>query len=474
MYNDATPIHLRVNTVKNGDHMYPGQIRRIVKGMMPGVIDDLKDLVRIPSVSFTGYPPESVYRMAGRTKALLESYGFRNVQLIDIPDDEYPAVYGEIPPPQGAPTILMYAHYDVQPAPPAQGWKTDPWMPVEKAGRLFGRGTADDKSGILLNAASVKVFDGNPPVGVKVLVEGKEETAGHLRSYVKTHPGLFLCDAFVVADSGNLGAGEPVLCTTLRGEAACDVTVRTLELPVHSGSFGGPAPDAFVALTRMLATLHDEHGNPAVPGLQSGQWKGTEYPEPAFRRTSGMLDGVDLIGSGSISSRLWSKPSITVIGIDAPAIAGSSNVLIPVAWARISMRVSPGADASKEARLLVDHLHSVSPWHVQVEVENIGAADGFICPTGGLVYAAAKRAMKIAFGKPAGEAGAGGSIPLLHALKEAVPDAEFVIWGCADLASSRIHGPDESVDIGELERMIVAQALLLNELGARGTKRDLS
>lgn len=453
--------------------MRTDQIHRIVKGMMPGVIEDLKDLVRIPSVSFPGYPPEPVHRMAGRTKTLLESYGFPDVQLIDIPEDEYPAVYGEIPPPPGAPTILLYAHYDVTPALPGQGWKTDPWTPVEKSGRLYGRGTADNKSGILLNASCVKVFDGKPPVGVKVLVEGTEETAGHLRSFVRTHPGLFDCDAFIVADHGNLEAGRPQLCMTLRGETACDVTVRTLELPVHSGSFGGPAPDALVALMRMLATLHEEHGDPAVSGLQSGQWKGTEFPEQAFRRTSGMLAGVDLIGSGSIGSRLWSKPAINIIGIDAPTVAGSSNVLIPTARARISMRVSPGADASIEVGLLINHLHSVSPWHVQVEIENIGAANGFICPTGGPIYEAARKAMEMAFGIPAGEAGAGGSIPLLHALKETVPDAEFIIWGCADTASSRVHGPDESVAIDELERMIVAQALLLIELGAKGADLEV-
>ena len=447
--------------------MDPDQIRKKVRAMMPGVIADLKDLVRIPSVSLPGYEPEPVHQMAEKTRELLERYGFQHVRLIKIPDDEYPSVYGGIVAPPGAPTIMMYAHYDVQPAPPAQGWKTDPWIPVEKKGRVYGRGAADDKSGIMLNAASVKVFEGNPPVGVKVLVEGKEETAGHLRSFVGENPGLFRCDAFVIADSGNLEEGVPVLRTTLRGEAACDITVRTLRSPVHSGSFGGPAPDALVALIRMLSSLHDERGNTAVAGLQSDQWGGTEFPEPAFRCTSGVLDGVDLIGSGTISSRLWSAPSLTVIGIDAPTVAGSSNVLIPVARARISMRIAPGADAAKEAGLLVDHLRSVAPWHVLVEVTNVGAAAGFICPTGGPVYAAAKKVMKTAFGKPAGEAGSGGSIPLLHALKEAVPDAEYVIWGCEDLAFSHIHGPDESVDTGELERMIIAQSLLLQELGGK-------
>ncbi len=444
------------------------QIRKKVRAMMPGVISDLKDLVRIPSVSFPGYPPEPVQQAAEKTKALLGEYGFHGVRFVDIPEDEYPSVYGEIPAPPGAPTVMMYAHYDVQPAPQEQGWKTDPWTPVEKGSRLYGRGVADDKSGIMLNAASVRVFDSTPPVGVKMFIEGKEEAAGHLQSFVKTNPGLFRCDAFIIADTGNLVAGVPGLCTSLRGEVACDITVRTLESPVHSGSFGGPAPDALVALTRMLATLHDEHGNPAVPGLYSDQWGGAEFPESDFRHASGMKSGVDLIGSGSISSRLWSKPSITVIGIDAPSVAGSSNVLIPVAKARISMRIAPGAVGTTETGLLVAHLRSVTPWHARVEVTNIGAAGGFICPTGGPIYDAAKRAMGTAFGAPAGEAGAGGSIPLLHALREAVQEAEFVIWGCEDLTCSRIHGPDESVDIGELERMIVAQALLLNELGVEG------
>lgn len=442
------------------------EIQRKVKKMMPGVLEDLKNLMTHPSVAFPGYPSQPVYDMANATLALLKRYGLQDVRILEIPGG-YPSVYGEIPAPPGAPTVMMYAHYDVQPAQKEDGWETDPWTPLMKDGRLYGRGAADDKSGVIITAASLKVFNGNPPVGVKVLIEGSEEAPDHLEEYVAAHPEFFSCDVFIITDNGNLKIGDPALTTTLRGEVSCVIEIRTLDHAVHSGSFGGGAPDALISLIRILATLHDSHGDVAIAGLHSYPPASIQYSEKLYRQDAGLLAGVDLIGTGPLSTRLWSKPSVTVIGIDAPSVREASNVLIPSAAAKISMRISPDSDADHELQLLMDHLHAVAPWNAHVKVSGVTKNSGFICPKGGPGYAAARMALETAFVKPVGEIGAGGSIPLLHVLRAAVPAAEFILWGAQDAASSRIHGTDESVDLNELERFIVAQSLLLQLLGER-------
>ncbi len=434
---------------------------------MPGVVAGLSGLVSIPSIAFPGFPGDTVRCAADATAALLIQSGVSDVRILEIPDG-YPAVYCEIPGPEGAPTVLLYAHYDVQPAPPDQGWTKDPWTPVVQGGRLYGRGAADDKCGIAVHAASIAAFSGKPPVSVKIVIEGEEEAMSHLEEYVAVNPELFQCDLFVIADMGNPQVGKPALSTTLRGEASCTVAVKTLARAVHSGTFGGPAPDALIALVRMLATLHDENGDIAVKGLVSSEWDGAEYPEEAFRKISGVLEGVDLIGTGTVASRAWSKPSVTVIGLDAPRVATASNVLIPEATARLSLRVAPGADPDRELSLLMDHLRKVAPWHVRVEIKKIKSASGFVCPTAGPGFRSALRALEGAWGIPAVEVGGGGSIPLVNTLSRAVPGAEFVLWGCGDDEVSHIHGPDESVDLGELERLVVAQCLLFEELAKPG------
>ena len=441
-------------------------MERNVRTFLPDVIGDLKTLISIPSVAFPGYPPEPVLQMARATADLLRRYGLSNARLLEIPGG-YPAVTGDVPAPAGAPTVLLYAHYDVQPARREDGWDTDPWTPIERDGRLYGRGTADNKSGIASIAGTIRAFAGRFPVGIKVIIEGEEETASHLEAFADAHPDIFHCDLFVITDMGKMVAGEPVLNTTLRGEVSCVVTVKTLDHAVHSGEFGGPAPDALVALIQMLATLHDEHGSVAVTGLYSDPWSGAEYPEDLYRRLSGLIEGVDTIGTGSISSRVWSSPSVTVIGIDAPAVRDAANILIPQARARISMRIAPGADPQHELRLLTGHLRAHTPWHVKVEIDGFHASPGFISPTGGDGYTAAGKVMEAVYRRPVRENGAGGSIPLLNELKRIVPEAEFVLWGCEDNERSQIHGTNESVDLGELERMIVTQALLLQELGNR-------
>lgn len=436
--------------------------------LMPEVLRDLERLVAIPSVAFPGYPAEPVHAMAAETLELFRSVGFENAELMDVPTG-YPPIYGEIAGPPGAPTVLLYAHYDVQPAPPEQGWSSDPWTPTRKDdGRIYGRGAADDKGGIAAHLGTLRVYDGKPPCTVKLLLEGMEETESNLEAFVEAHPDLVQCDVFLVCDMGNLEAGDPVLTTALRGDVACIVTVKTLEHPLHSGVHGGPAPDAMMALARLLATLHDENGAVAIDGVSSGEWTGADLTEGAFRAGADLLDGVQLTGTGSIGTRLWSQPSISAIGLDMTTIAGSSNVLIPEARAKISMRIVPGADPVKELDALVAHLQSHAPWGAQVEVVRTKEAPPFLCRTDGPAYAAARAALKKAYGKEPGDAGSGGSIPLLRTLEQLVPGAEFILLGPEDVAKARIHASDESVDPSEIEKLIVTQAVFLEEFASAG------
>jgi acetylornithine deacetylase/succinyl-diaminopimelate desuccinylase-like protein len=442
----------------------PDELRSRAAALMPELLTDLERLVGIPSVAFPGYPPEPVHRMADEALRLFREAGFASAEQQEVPSG-YPPVYGEISGPEGAPTVMLYAHYDVQPAPPEQGWTSDPWTATRKDdGRIYGRGAADDKGGLAIHLGTLRLFDGRPPCAVKLVLEGMEETDSNLEAFVEAHPELFACDLFVVCDMGNLRVGEPTLTTTLRGEVVCVVTLRTLQHPLHSGEFGGPAPDAMMALARLLSTLHDEEGNVAVDGVSSFAWDGTDIAAEDFRAGADLLAGVGLTGAGPVGARLWSRPSVSAIGIDMTSIAGSSNVLVPEARAKLSMRIVPGSDPQRELDALVRHLESHAPWGAQVEVERVDAVPGFRCPTDGPAYAAARRALEEAYGRPAGEAGSGGSIPLLQTLQQAAPNAEFVLWGPEDRAAARIHASDESVDPSEIERMILAQAFLLQRL----------
>ncbi len=447
--------------------MDASQIKETARAMMPEIMDELGALVSHASCAFPGFPPEPVHAAREQVIHMLNNVGFEAEEL-DLEGGGYPAVWGEIPAPEGAPTVLLYAHYDVQPAPMDQGWQTDPWTPVTKDdGRLYGRGAADNKSGIAIHAGTLRIFGGKPPVGVKVIIEGEEETLSHLAAYVEKYPERFKADCMIVADMGNIECGQPVLRTMLRGHVQCIVEVRTIDHPLHSGVFGGPVPDAFVSLIRLLNSLWDERGNTIVPDLHGFDWPGAEYPEPLLRDMAGVLPGVEIVGDASIASMMWSKPNATVIGIDeVPRIAEAGNVLLPVARAKVAMRIAPGADAHAELDKLMAYLHDNTPWGVQVEVTRVKDSDAFTAPTGGPAMTAAAEALEEAYGTAPSEVGSGGSIPLLETLMKAFPEAEFILLGAED-AKANIHGANESVHPDEIERMIVAQALLIQKLAER-------
>lgn len=431
---------------------------------MPTLIDDLAALVRIPSIAFPGFDPANVLRGADEVVRILSDAGFPTVRKIEM-DGGMPAVYAEAPGPPGSPTVLLYAHYDVQPAGDESLWQTPPFDPVVRDGQMFGRGAADDKSGVVLHAGVMRAFAGKPPCTVRVIVEGEEEYGGKFEDYPRENPDLFAADAIIVADTGNVVIGEPTFTTALRGMADAVVEVRTLEDSVHSGMFGGPAPDALLALIGLLSTLRDENGDCAIAGIPSSAWTGAEEDEPTFRQMAGVLEGQPLLGTGTVSSRLISMPTVNVVGIDAPSVDEAINAVIPRARAKVSLRIPPEADPEASMEALVQHLRSKAPWGIEVEVTPGSSGAGYTANTSGPAYAAARAAMKSAYGKDAVEMGAGGSIPLIEVLADVVPDAELLLMGAQD-GMARIHAPNERLDLGELENAIVAEALLLVNLAA--------
>ena len=433
-----------------------------VAELLPALRDDLEALTRIPSVSLDAFDQAHVEASAEAVAGLLRAEGL-DVEIVR--EGGRPAVIGRIEGPEGAPRVMLYAHHDVQPPGAESDWDSSPFEPTERDGRVYARGIADDKAGVMAHLAALRVHAGALPVGVTVFVEGEEEIgSASLATILEKHGEKLRADAIVLADSTNWAVGEPALTTTLRGLVRVVLTVRTLDHGIHSGMFGGAVPDAITALIRMIAQLHDTEGNVAVAGLSSGEAADLDYPEARLREESGLLDGVEMIGSGSILSRLWTKPSLTTIGLDAPSVATSSNTLVPQAAAKISMRIAPDQDPKEAYRLLADHLRSSAPWGVKVDIQLDDEGPGFSADANGPVYDLARAAFTDAWGAPPVDIGVGGSIPFVAAFAERFPDAAILVTGVED-PDTRAHGANESLHLGEFERVCLAEAVLLERLG---------
>jgi acetylornithine deacetylase/succinyl-diaminopimelate desuccinylase-like protein len=438
---------------------------RTIGSLRPSVLADLKSLIRIPSVAFEGFPAGPLVEAADATAGLLRDAGVADARTLELPDGHPPAVFGSIPAPAGAPTVLLYAHYDVQPEGDPEAWEHPPFEPVEKEGRLYGRGAADDKGGIAAHLWALRAWDGHPPVGVKVVIEGEEETGDSaLDQIIPSHPDVYRADAILVCDMGNREVGRPALTVSLRGVTSVVIEVRSLAGQVHSGYFGGPAPDALMALVRMLASLQDLKGNVAIEGLDVRDWDGDGPDEQAYRRLAGVLPGAQLVGDGTVGSRLWSKPSVNVIGLDAPPVYGARNVLIDIARATVSLRVPPWQDVPRAQALLVEHLKAAAPWGVEVAIETRETGPGIRVASDGPAYTAMRTALSEAFdGEPVGLQGSGASIPLVRTLADTFPEAEILMYGLEEPASN-VHSPNESVHLGELERIALAEARFMRLL----------
>jgi acetylornithine deacetylase/succinyl-diaminopimelate desuccinylase-like protein len=434
-----------------------------VRQLLPSARADLERLVRIPSVSADPAAAPHLAASAREVAALLRAAGLPEVEVVTAGNGR-PAVLGHRPGPPGAPTVLLYAHHDVQPPGDAAAWDSGPFEPAERDGRLYGRGTADDKAGIAVHLAALRAHGDRLPVGVTVLVEGEEEIGSPTAAeFLAAHSGRVRADVLVLADSVNWAVDVPALTTSLRGGANVTVTVRTLHHGVHSGAYGGPVPDALTALCRLLATLHDGNGDVAVAGLARGSAGPLGLTEEQFRADSGLLDGVRLIGTGSLTQRLWASPAIAVIGVDAPAAGAASNTLVPAARAKVSLRVAPGDDATRARAALVTHLQRHAPWGAQVTAEPGGAVAPYAARAGGRAYRAAHAALAAAWGRAAVDIGVGGSIAFVTAYAAAFGDAEILITGVED-PGTRAHGANESLDLTVFERACVAEALLLGNL----------
>ena len=436
-------------------------LRDRVQAQIPGVLSDLKSLVAIQSVSADPARASEVERSAQRVLDLLEDLGCPDARVVRA-NGGAPAVIGRFPAPEGMPTVCLYAHHDVQPEGDPAGWRTPPFVATEVEDRLFGRGTSDDKGGFAVHLAALRAFEGKPPVGVTVLVEGDEEIGSlSLVQLLEEHRAELAADVFVITDSCNWAVGQPAFTTALRGLAGCTVEVRTLDHALHSGVYGGVVPDALTALCRMLATLHDDEGNVAVAGLGTTTAPALDYPPERLRAESGILDGVDWIGSGSFVERMWYKPAVSVIAVDATPVAKASNTLIPLARARISARLAPGDDAAKALDSLVAHLNDHAPWGAQVAIVETETSESSMIDFSGPYAEAARAAFAEAWGVEPVFVGQGGSIPLVADFGKVFPQATILITAVGD-PDSRAHGPNESLHLGDFVAACLAETLMLD------------
>lgn len=440
-------------------------VRTRVEHAFGDIRTDLEELVRIPSVSADESAGAQVRKSAEATRSWLRRSGLKDVELLEI-DGAHPAVFGATETPDGAPTVLLYAHHDVQPTGLPERWTSPPFEPAERAGRLFGRGTADDKAGIAVHAAALRVWNGRPPVRVAVFIEGEEEIgSAHLPEFLQKYGDLLRADTIVLADCSNWTVGVPTLTTSVRGILECLVDVRTLGHGVHSGRYGGAIPDALTALCRLVATLHDNSGAVAVAGLSTDSSREVAMSEADLRRLTGLRPGVRLLGEGPITDRLWARPAITVLGIDAPPTATAAQQLVPVATARISIRLAPGDDTERAFRLVEGHLLSRAPWGAEVSVRRSHEGNPHRIDASGPAFEAFRRACRDTWGREPLEPGSGGSLPVAAALAAAYPDAELLLTGVEDLESNT-HSENESVHMGELKKCCVNEAMLLAHLAA--------
>jgi acetylornithine deacetylase/succinyl-diaminopimelate desuccinylase-like protein len=446
------------------------ELRDTVNGLMDRAKGDLAELVSFQSVADPKqYPPEECEKAAQWVVDAFTEVGLQDVTASPTPDGSK-CVHGYAPGPEGSPTVLLYCHYDVQPPLGEDAWKTPIWELTERDGRWYGRGAADCKGNIVMHLTALRALQqsGGLPCGVKLICEGSEEQGtGGLEEFVPPNADLLRADAILVVDTGNFAVGVPTLTTTLRGMTSVDVKVSGLASAMHSGMFGGPAPDALLGLIQMLASLHDEHGNTTVDGLDATQkWSGVDYPAEQFRKDANVLDGVELMGDGTPADLLWARPSATVIGIDVPPVVGSSAAVQASAAARVSLRLPPGETGQAAQDALVAHLQARVPWGLHCEIERVAMGDPFVGSLEGPAFESLKTAMEEAFGHELATEGQGGSIPLCNVFAETFPDAEIFLMGVEE-PKCLIHAPNESVDPSEIEHLALAEALFLRNYAAR-------
>ena len=445
---------------------------------LDGARGELEALVRIPSISASREHDGDVVRSAEATAEMLRAHGLQSVHLAETAGS-HPYVIGELISDPALPTVLLYAHHDVQPPGFLDRWRSDPFEPVEREGRLYGRGSADDKAGAVAHALAVSswlaVADA-PPCNVRVLIEGEEEIGSpHLEQFLTERLSELDADVLVLADAGNWSVGVPGITTSLRGLAAAEVTVRALDGPVHSGMAGGLVPDPVLGLARLLASMIDENGAVAIDGFANDVLVPTPADQARFDalpddplpllRAYGAREGVEAVGDASVSpyERIWMRPALTVIGFDSHPIAGSSNQIVAAASARLSIRLAAGQDAARALEQLHAHLVRRIPWGLELEFVPRGGSPAWHTDPDGPAFVAARCALRDGFGVEPVMMGIGGSIPFVGPFVAAFGGIPALLLGPAD-PRSRIHGEDESLHLDDWRKLVESEVRLLSEL----------
>ena len=447
--------------------MAADELRAAVKGLMGRAKEDLAELVSFKSVADPKqFPREECHKAADWVVDAFTEVGLQDVTSSPTPDGSN-CVHGHAPAPDDAPTVLLYCHYDVQPPLGEDAWATPVFELTERDGRWYGRGAADCKGNIVMHLTALRALkqvSGGFPCGVKLICEGSEEQGtGGLEAFVPENVELLRADTILVVDTGNFAVGVPTLTTTLRGMTSVDVKLEALGSPMHSGMFGGPAPDPVVGMIQLLASLHDARGNTTIDGLDNSQrWTGVDYTAEQFRADANVLDGAELMGDGSVADMLWARPSATVLGIDVPHVIGSSAAIQASAAARVSLRFPNGIGGSEAQDALVEHLERRVPWGLRCTLARVAVGDPFQGSLSGPGYDSMKAAMQEAYGRELTTEGQGGSIPLCNVFAETYRDAEIMLMGVEE-PKCLIHAPNESVDPSEIENIALSEALFLQK-----------
>ena len=457
----------------SGMQEYLADAQRHVHEQLSSALTTLSELVAIPSVSWDSFDPAEGIRCAHAVKEYAASLGFfESVEILTaaMPGDlgqGRPAVVARRAPRNGSPTVLLYAHSDVQPPGDRQEWKTDPFVATRIGDRIFGRGAADDKAGIVSHVESIRALLKLQPdtdLGIVLFVEGEEEAGSpSFDSFLEAYKHQLSADVIIVADSTNFTAEIPALTVSLRGNVTINVTVRTLDHALHSGMFGGAVPDAFLAFNRLVAACYAEDGSCSIPGIQGVDVVTPEYTEAQARAESGVLDHVQLIGSGSILNRLWNTPTLTVTGMDIPPVAEASNTLLPSVRARLSLRIPPSVDATAAAEVIIRFLKDHVPFGAELICDDVNVGQGYQV-TNDAASVKVREAMALAWNSDVVDIGVGGSIPFIASFASEFPASSVLVTGVED-PDSRAHSPNESLHIGAFEKAIVSQTLFLASLG---------
>lgn len=468
---------------------FPGEVfdrlSASVEASFPATIADLTRLVKIPSVSWAAFDPAHVETSAETIAQLVRELGvFDVVDIRRAPNGAVgeseengvvalgkPAIIARRESRNGRPTVLLYAHHDVQPPGRDEDWDSMPFEPTLRGDRLYGRGAADDKAGVMAHLGAIRalteVLGDDFDLGIALFVEGEEEDGSRsFANFLHENRDLLAADAIVVADSNNWDVDTPALTVALRGNVTFRLTVSTLAHASHSGMFGGPVPDAMLAAIRLLSTLHDADGAVSVEGLESVSMETPGYDEAQLRAEAGLLDGVQSIGRGTILSRIWAQPAITVTGIDAPDVANASNTLIPKVSVRVSARIAPGQDAGEAFEAIRVHLEENAPFGAHIDIDDVDTGQPFLVDTSGWAVTESNAAMAQAWGRDPVEIGVGGSIPFIAELVQEFPDAQILVTGVED-PDSRAHSPNESLHLGVFRRALLSEAMFLARLDAR-------